>query len=133
VQTRTSTSIFAVTTPEANGGTCVERTQSPRVTTVTESCVFVPPPPPPLPSIVGRFASQTTYTGGLRVTMRVPSTQVLPVVGRVIRLRVPVLGGFEERSGTVRSTRLNAYSGGDGQIVIDLPGLSAITLDVILP
>jgi hypothetical protein len=97
-----------------------------------------PPPPPPVPTIVGSFASQATYSRGgvtgVRVTLRVSAAQAMPAVGRAVSLRVPLANGdHEDRAGTVRSTRLNAYSGGDGQIVVEMPGMSAIGLRFSLP
>jgi hypothetical protein len=87
---------------------------------------------------VGRFASQATYSSGgvsgVRVTLRVSAAQAMPEVGRAVSLRVPLANGdHEDRAGTVRRTRLNAYAGGDGQIVVELPGMSAIGLRFSLP
>lgn len=135
-QTRTRTRTFTVVTPAANGGTACPA--SPVVTTETTPCVYVPPPPPPAATLVGRFASQATYSSGgvtgLRVTLRVPAAQARPAVGTPVTLRVPLVGGATEtRPGTIRSTKANAYSGGDGQIVVELPGLGAIGLELALP
>ncbi len=135
-QTRTRTRTFTVVTPPANGGTTCPA--SPVVTTEVTPCVYVPPPPPPSPTLVGRFASQATYTSGgisgLRVTMRVPASQALPAVDTPVTLRVPLVGGATEtRPGRIRSTKANAYAGGDGQIVVELPGLGAIGLELALP
>lgn len=138
VQTRTRTRTFTVTTPESNGGTCVERDQSPIRLAEQAPCVYVPPPPPPVPTLVGRFASQATYSSsgvsGLRVTLRVSAAQPLPAIDSAVTLRVPLANGASElRSGRVRSTKANAYSGGDGQIVVEMPGLNAIGLELQLP
>jgi len=139
VQTRTLTRTWVTSREPTNGGMACPANPPP--TTVTESCVFVPPPPPPpppVPTIVGRFASQATYSSGgvsgVRVTLRVSAAQAMPAVGRAVSLRVPLANGdHEDRAGTVRSTRLNAYAGGDGQIVVELPGMSAIGLRFSLP
>lgn len=96
-----------------------------------------PPPPAPVPAIVGRFASQAPYTSGgvsgLRVTLRVPATQALPAVGRSVILSLPVEGGTSTSAGKVRSVKAKAYSGGDGQVVLELPGVQAIGLKFLLP
>ncbi|MCC6989930.1 MAG: hypothetical protein IT181_13075 [Acidobacteria bacterium] len=49
-QKRTRTRTFTVITPEANGGTCVERAQSPLVVDEKNACTYTPPPPPPEPT-----------------------------------------------------------------------------------
>jgi len=138
VQTRTLTRTWLTSKEPTNGGAACPANPPP--TTVTETCEYVPPPPPPptpVPTIVGRFASQATYTSGgvsgVRVTIRVSASQTLPAVGRAVVLRVPLANGYEDRAGKVRSTKANAYSGGDGQIVIELPGVQAIGLQFALP
>ncbi len=114
-------------------------TGSMRDGTMTQGGTTPPPPPPPapVPAIVGRFASQAPYTSGgvsgLRVTIRVPAGQALPTIGRAVTLRVPLPSGYEDRAGTVRATKANAYSGGDGQVVLELPGVQAISLQFLLP
>lgn len=139
VQTRTLTRTWVTSREPANGGAACPANPPP--STVTEACDYVPPPPPPpppVPTLVGRFASQATYStggvSGLRVTLRVSAAQPLPAIDSAVTLRVPLANGASElRSGRVRSTRANAYSGGDGQIVVELPGLNAIGLELQLP
>jgi hypothetical protein len=131
VQTRTRTRTFTVTTPASNGGTCVEQSQSPVVTTETSACVFVPPPPPPLPQFSARFRSQSLVTAGLRVTFQVAAAQTVPAIGATVQVLVdgtPV-------TGTVFDVDASYYSGTprDTRVIVTLPGLTYLAYTVRVP
>lgn len=140
VQTRTRTRTFTVVTPEANGGTCVERAQSPATSTEQSPCTYTPPPPPPVPTFVGRIRSQAEYTKGglvvgIRLTLQVPTSQAVPAVGAAVRVNIPLANGqTEQRAATVYSRKANAYAGTtDWQVVVQLPGVSTLAIRVEVP
>jgi hypothetical protein len=139
-QTRTRTRTFTVITAEANGGTCVERAQSPATDTVTSACTYTPPPPPVVPSFVGRIRSQAEYTKsglvvGIRLTLQVPTSQTVPAVGATVRVNIPLANGqTEPRAATVYSRKANAYAGStDWQVVVQLPGVQTLAIRVEIP
>lgn len=120
---------------EGNGKACGPTTGT---TTRKEPCAWMPPPPPPDPSYVGRFASQATYTvngavAGVRVTLRSAPTVTLPAAGAAVKFLLPLPGGTHEtRPGTIYRIRTNYYANGDHQVVVQIPGIAAVSLEVLL-
>lgn len=126
VQTRTRTRTFTVVTPEANGGTCIERAQSPVIDTVTSSCVYTPPPPPPTPSFDGRVRAQSMVTAGLRLTLEVNAGENIPSVGATVWVQI---GGKMVQS-TIFDVDLGYYAGTPRgtRVILTVPGVSYLSV-----